>query len=273
MNIWKLTPVKAWATRGLSAAALVSGLLAAQPVQADDPAVITAYAPGAPESAWIAVQWQNTDATWHTVDGWQGDLDYTSSGVAFKQWAVASSNYGAGPFRWVVYTEAGGVVWAASDSFALPDEVGENVEQTLAASTATTTTTVSTTATEAAATTTATSSTELSAWTENLTFDTAGGTTARITMQIAGVSPTAHAVVQYLDAAGAWQNVEGWQTTVTINAYGVAVVQWGVAPANFGQGSFRWAILGSQGGSVVGVSPVFDLPTQSGVDLVMHLSD
>lgn len=264
MNIWKLTPLTSWAARGLGAAALVSGMLTALPVKADDPAVITAYAPGAPETAWIAVQWQNTDSTWHTVAGWQGDLDYTSSGVPFKQWAVASADYGTGPFRFVVYAQEDGAVWATSESFTLPSSLGQNVEETLSGSTA------SAASASTAATTTA--SQELDSWTENLPYDNGGAATARITMKIAGVSPTAYAGVQYLDANGVWQNVEGWQSAVTVNEYGVAVAQWGVAAANLGEGSFRWVIYSAAGGAVIGVSPSFDLPTQTGVDYVMHLS-
>lgn len=259
MKIWKLTPMTSWAARGLGAAALMSGLLTALPAQADDSAVITAYAPGAPESAWIAVQWQNTDSTWHTVDGWQGDLDYTSSGVPFKQWAVASANYGTGPFRFVVYAQENGTVWATSESFTLPSSLGENVEETLKGS-------------AAAVPTTAAASTVLDSWTENLVYDNGGAATARITMEIAGVSPTAYAGVQYLDASGVWQNVEGWQSAVTINEYGVAVVRWGVAAANLGEGSFRWVLYSAAGGAVIGVSPSFDLPTQTGIDYVMHLT-
>lgn len=268
MNIWKLTPMTSWTARGLGAAALASGMLAAQPVQADDTAVITAYAPGAPETAWIAVQWQNTDLTWHTVDGWQGDLDYTSSGVPFKQWAVASADYGTGPFRFVVYAQEDGAVWATSDSFTLPSSLGQNVEETLKGASAVATTSAATTS----AATTAAASHALDSWTENLVYDNGGAATARITMEIAGVSPTTYAGVQYLDANGAWQNVEGWQSAVTINEYGVAVAQWGVAAANLGEGSFRWVLYSAAGGSVIGVSPSFELPTQTGVDYVMHLS-
>lgn len=267
MKTWKLTPMASWAVRSLGAAALASGMLTAQSVQADDSAVITAYAPGAPETAWIAVQWQNTDLTWHTVDGWQGDLDYTSSGVPFKQWAVASADYGTGPFRFVVYAQEDGAVWATSDSFTLPASLGNNVEETLTGS-AVASTTSSTTAT----TTTTAVSNELDSWTENLVYDNGGAATARITMEIAGVSPTAYAGVQYLDENDVWQNVEGWQSAVTINEYGVAVAQWGVAAANLGEGSFRWALYSAADGAVIGVSPSFDLPTQTGVDYVMHLS-
>ncbi len=274
MKIWKLTPSKDWAARGMSVAVLTASLLVAQPVLAESPSTITAYAPGAPATAWIAVQWQNTDSTWYTVDGWQGDLDYTTYGVAYKQWAVDSADYGKGPFRWVVYTTEGGAVWAVSNSFDLPDSVGQNVEESIvstAAVTAVTPAAAATAATAATASTTA-ASTELSAWSENVNFDAGGTNAARITMQIANVSPTIFVGVQYQDAAGVWQNVEGWQTGVTINDYGVAVVQWGVAAANFGQGPMRWVVYSANGGAIIGVSPSFDLPTQSGVDFILHLA-
>lgn len=51
-----------------------------------------------------------------------------------------------------------------------------------------------------------------------------------------------------------WQDVKGWQTTVTINEKGVAVVQWAV-DERYGQGLMRWILYGSKGKSVIGVSP------------------
>ena len=275
MKIWKLTPSRDWAARGLSVAALTASLMAAQPAFAETPSTITAYAPGAPATAWIAVQWQNTDSTWYTVDGWQGDLDYTTYGVAYKQWTVESADYGKGPFRWVVYATEGGAVWAVSSAFDLPDSVGQNVEESIVSTTAVTTVTPAATSTAATASTAVSAtaaSSELVAWSEDANFDAGGTDTARITMQIANVSPNAFVGVQYQDAAGVWQNVDGWQTAVTVNEYGVAVVQWGVAAANFGQGPMRWVVYSGQGGSVIGVSPSFELPTQSGVDFILHLA-
>jgi len=258
MNIWKLAPVKIWAARGIGALALASSMVVAQPAWADDSATISAVVPGAPETAWIAVQWQNADSTWSTVEGWQGDLDTTASGIPYKQWTVASEDYGKSAFRWVVYVEEGGSVWATSELFNLPTSSGENVEATL---------TGQTVAPSAPA-----ASGELSAWTENVGFDAAGEVVARITMLLGQASPATYVGVQYLDANGIWQDVDGWQTSATINADGLAVVQWGVAASSFGQGPLRWMVYAERGGAVVGFSPTFDLPTDVGIDFVMHLS-
>ncbi len=112
---------------------------------------------------------------------------------------------------------------------------------------------------------------EIVAWTEEVGFDAQGGGTARITLLLGGASPTTYVGVQYLDATGVWQSVEGWQGPAIITEQGVAFVQWGVAEASFGQGPLRWAIYGEAGGTLRGVSPSFYLPTDRGVDLVMHL--
>ncbi|HRE28491.1 MAG TPA: hypothetical protein PK954_17740 [Anaerolineales bacterium] len=269
MNIWKLTPVRAWAARGMSALVLTSGLMLAQPAYAaEDVATITAYASGAPETAWIVVQWQSpVDASWHTVDGWQGDLDTTQDGVSYKQWAVSSANYGQGPFRWVVYVEQGGAVWATSEPFTLPTDDAVHVDTSLNGATAGAETTSKTSAPATAAET----GSELAAWIEELRFDAQGAGTARISLLVGGASPTTYVGVQYLDAAGVWQDVTGWQTQAVINEQGLAFVQWGVSAQSFGQGPLRWAVYSGAGGSLIGVSPSFYLPTDSGVDLVMHL--
>lgn len=75
---------------------------------------------GAEMRLWTEVQWQGTDGQWHLVEGWRGWLD---SGR--KRWAVLPRNFGEGPFRWVVYARQGSAALAVSQSFNLPQAVGE----------------------------------------------------------------------------------------------------------------------------------------------------
>ncbi len=271
-NTWKPIPVRLWVSRGLSALALAAGAAATQPALAASTAHITLYVTGAPSTAWVEVEWQNpVDSSWNVVTGWQGDLDRTDSGAAFKQWAVDRRDYGTGPFRWVVCVEKDGAVMATSQTFKLPTDSSANMVMTLNVTTPSPVATPSAKPTTTPVTSSATPTT-LSAWTKNEGFDAKGEAIARITLMIAQVSPTAFAGVQYQDAAGVWQDVKGWQTTVTINEKGVAVVQWAVNKAQFGQGLMRWILYGSKGGTVIGVSPTFKLPTDVGVNFVMNLS-
>jgi len=68
------------------------------------------------ENAWTVVQWQGGDGVWHDVEGWQG---HVRNGQV--RWRVAPKDFSTGPFRWVVYSEADGVMLALSGSFTLPD--------------------------------------------------------------------------------------------------------------------------------------------------------
>ncbi len=79
------------------------------------------------QELWTVVQWQDEWGYWHDVAGWQGTLDEAQDGVGTKTWWVAKEGFSTGPFRWVVYESAGGAVVATSESFYLPDTVGEMV--------------------------------------------------------------------------------------------------------------------------------------------------
>ena len=54
------------------------------------------------------------------MDGWKGTPDEVVSDQARKVWWVAQPQMGQGPFRWVVYTQPGGKMLGASESFSLP---------------------------------------------------------------------------------------------------------------------------------------------------------
>jgi len=46
-----------------------------------------------------AVEWQDSNRNWHLVAGWQAPFNQYNQVV----WAVAQSDYGKGPFRWVIF--------------------------------------------------------------------------------------------------------------------------------------------------------------------------
>ena len=76
------------------------------------------------QTLWTAVQWQDAQGAWHTVPGWQGQLERvwqdTGRVVGQKVWWVAPEDLGTGPFRWVIYAKRDGGQLAASDAFMLP---------------------------------------------------------------------------------------------------------------------------------------------------------
>jgi len=65
---------------------------------------------------WTEVQWIDDNYMWHSVDAWRGPLNERYS----VSWAVLPTEYGKGPFRWVVYDGEGGHILAASSWFFLP---------------------------------------------------------------------------------------------------------------------------------------------------------
>ena len=83
------------------------------------------------QELWTVVEWQDEDGDWHVVEGWQGTLNEVTvkGGVVIgqKAWWVAEANLGSGPFRWLVYHQQDGALLAASETFDLPDSVGELV--------------------------------------------------------------------------------------------------------------------------------------------------
>jgi uncharacterized repeat protein (TIGR01451 family) len=76
---------------------------------------------------WAVVQWQDGAGNWHDVEGWQGELEDGA-----QDWWVASRDFGAGPFRWVVYQDQGkSTVLAESQAFELPSGPDESVRVSL----------------------------------------------------------------------------------------------------------------------------------------------
>jgi hypothetical protein len=79
------------------------------------------------------VQWQDAWGDWHTVEGWQGELDSVVIGadgevVGQKIWWVAPADFDTGPFRWLVHLGAEGKLLATSAAFYLPHSNGAVVQ-------------------------------------------------------------------------------------------------------------------------------------------------
>jgi len=71
---------------------------------------------GALADAWSVVQWQDFAGGWHDVEGWRGSLGQAGT----RRWWVAPSDFGTGPFRWVVTQGPGGAILWSSEPFSLP---------------------------------------------------------------------------------------------------------------------------------------------------------
>jgi hypothetical protein len=67
-------------------------------------------------------------------------------------------------------------------------------------------------------------------------------------------------VVQWQGTDHKWYDVGGWQGPLDLDGK----IQWGVAPADFGHGPFRWVIYDRPGGPVWGSSASFMLPSAKG---------
>ncbi len=71
-------------------------------------------------SGWAVVQWQDENGDWQEIEGWRGDL---KNGRA--RWWVSPDLYGHKPFRWMIFSQPGGTLLAASPEFAMPANSGE----------------------------------------------------------------------------------------------------------------------------------------------------
>ena len=88
---------------------------------------------------------------------------------------------------------------------------------------------------------------------------------AYIELQTQIASAGAWSVVQWQDSAGGWHDVEGWRGPLADSNNR----RWWVAAKDFGAGPFRWAVTQGQGGSLLGVSAPFNLP--SGVNEMLQV--
>jgi len=119
------TPV--WSTQTAVAATQAAGATqtAAAPSHAPfSVGILHLTAAGAPVGAWTVVEWGNDEDGWHVVEGWQGELDAAET----KTWWVLPKDFDTGPFRWVVYTRRGGVIWGISAAFRLPASADQPVQ-------------------------------------------------------------------------------------------------------------------------------------------------
>lgn len=81
------------------------------------------------------VQWRtqadedSSSGTWYDVKGWQGHLErvFTEGNqvVGCKQWWVAKTDLGKGPFRWQVLLEDADYLLTTSETFDLPRASGD----------------------------------------------------------------------------------------------------------------------------------------------------
>jgi hypothetical protein len=236
-----------------TAAALWLSLPRIAAAQDDFPhATVTVVAPGAPEGAWVGIQWRDARGGWQDVQGWQEAIDVAgANGLAYKQWAVYPQDYGRGPFRWVVSTTRGGRAWATSSSFFLPSGDGANLTMTLAPTTAGGIPETGSAQRQAAA---------------GFEFST-------ISVAAPDAPEGAWVGVQWQDRAGGWHNVAGWQTELTAaEETQVPSQEWAVYAEDYGRGPFRWVIYREQGGPVWATSPRFFLPNGAGAELMMTLA-
>ena len=258
----------------------------------DSTASITLFAPGATQGAAVWVEYQDLSGNWQKVDGWAGTLDdVTGAGVPFKAWAVFQANFGQGPFRWVVLNPDGMSVWGTSDSFNLPPGGGINLSETIVpgvtgASTAAamTPTTTPVTGTVPAATPVPTATAAPSATqtagammltdTGSSLFSYPASDSSIISGYFSGLPADSWIAVQWGDGLGNWETVQGWQGLADSvdSTTGQLIQTWTVEPDNYGQGPFRWAVFDKQGGTLVGYSASFTLPSGSGFNLFRSLA-
>lgn len=75
-----------------------------------------------PTNNWTIVQWQDAAGQWHTVAGWQGELEADGT----KTWWAGEELLGSGPFRWLVLADD--VIIGQSSAFVLPTQPGSALQ-------------------------------------------------------------------------------------------------------------------------------------------------
>jgi hypothetical protein len=296
-------PVWRWA----AALTLVLGLASFQAASAatdTGSASLILFAPGAPVGSEVQVQWLNPATNmWDPVTGWTGTLNQTTvSGVPFQAFAVLPPNYGQQAFRWVVFMPgssmasttssttgsaanmtAANKVWGTSSPFDLPNTDGVHLDITVfAAQVLQQTNTVINTnngQTTSGQTTTGSNTppvatTTLSTIIASLNCPVGGCNAGAITGKFTGLPSNSWITVEWLDGNGLWQPVMGWQGQADfIDGSGNLVKQFGVYQQNYNQGPFRWAVYNApSGGSLLAVSPNFNLPSANGQNEIFNLA-
>jgi hypothetical protein len=229
---------------------------------------ITVNVPGAPEGAWVGVQWQDRQGAWHDVAEWQGPLEMAEGAdMPSKVWGVYAKDFGRGPFRWVVYAEQAGQILGTSQRFFLPQ--GNNANHVM---------TVLPKITIAPADElTAEMGAEPAAYqaqteTRGLICTSGACDFNVISVSVPGALPGSKVGVQWQDGDGAWHDVRAWQGSLHASDSGTPAKQWHVSADLQGQGPFRWVIYNPLGDQIVGVSPSFMIPDQGGVELNLSLT-
>jgi uncharacterized repeat protein (TIGR01451 family) len=93
---------------------------------------------------------------------------------------------------------------------------------------------------------------------------------SHITLSVSSARPGLWAGIEWLDSAGSWHRVEGWQGALP---GGGGTQDWWVGQADFGKGPFRWVVYaGDDKSTVLGASESFNLPTSAGAPLQVSLA-
>ena len=90
---------------------------------------------------------------------------------------------------------------------------------------------------------------------------------AAIELVVSGVnSAELFAQVQWLAGDGTWVTTDGWRGTLEFEPSGdsgvIGMQHWAVGRSLYGQTEFRWQVFDREGGTLIGTSEMFDMPTR-----------
>ena len=89
-----------------------------------------------------------------------------------------------------------------------------------------------------------------------------------ITLIASPMAPGLWTEVQWEGQPGAWYDVDGWRGHFNRDE----LVTWWVAQDDLGTGPFRWLIYESEGGELLAISDLFDLPAAGGAMVTVKVS-
>jgi hypothetical protein len=231
-------------------------------------ATITVNVPGAPQGAWVGIQWRDALGRWHDVDGWQSALvPSLTANQQTKTWGVNPKDFGTGPFRWVISSEFGGRVLGTSPQFFLPSGNGASLTMTVLPK-------ITVIPAEQLAGQMGAPAT-LPAQAATMGLSCAGPCDfSVISLSLPNVPVGSLVGVQWQDPFGAWHDVPSWQGSLDMAANSTtAYKQWTFTSDLQGRGPFRWVVYNQFGDAILGVTPGFMLPDRSGVNLMMSVPD
>lgn len=124
----RLLNTKVWSIlfTAMTLASLTLGAVPALTASAQNEATIKLIVVNPPTTGvpYVDVQWQDPLGGWHNIDSWLVPFDESQLGYVPNY--VDPSDFGTGPYRWVLFDSLGGKILGTSAPFMFPGGDGDD---------------------------------------------------------------------------------------------------------------------------------------------------